>query len=139
MKKAALRERLWDLCRLKLCYSERPPVPLEAVQRHMQQGQAQACRGAGHASMVREIRVSIAVIATLPVYRSDISGQEQIGPVPPRLFEGCGPAPLGHFGVVAADQHFGDLPSAKICRPRVMRKVEEYATATWVLGTKATL
>jgi hypothetical protein len=38
-------------------------VPLEAVQKHMQQGQAQACRGAGHAGVVREIRVGIAVIA----------------------------------------------------------------------------
>jgi len=65
MKKAALRERLWDLCRLKLCYSERPPVPREAVHRHMQQGQAQACRGRVHAGMVTEIRVGIAVIAEL--------------------------------------------------------------------------
>jgi hypothetical protein len=53
-------------------------MPPEAVQRHMQQVQAQACRGSGHASMVKEIRVSIAVIAEFQVYRSETSGQQQI-------------------------------------------------------------
>ena len=105
----------------------------------MQQVQAQACRGAGHACMVREIRVGFAVIATLQVYRSDISGQEQIGPVTPRLFERHRAAPLRDFGVIPADQDFGNFPPAKIRRPRVMRKIEDDVIAARGLGTRKAL
>src|SRR5579863_7642287 len=105
----------------------------------MQQGQAQACRGAGHAGMVTEIRASFAVIATLQVYRSDISGQEQIGPVTARLIESRGPAPLRDFRMVPANQDFGNFPSAKIRRPRVMRKIEDDVIAARGLGTRKAL
>jgi len=37
-------------------------VPTAPVQRHMQQGQAQACAGSGHAGMAKGIRAGIAVI-----------------------------------------------------------------------------
>src|SRR6267154_5084674 len=33
--------------------------------------------------------------------------------------------PFRNFGVIAADQHLGDRPSAKIRRPRVVRKIQQ--------------
>src|SRR5216110_2455039 len=51
----------------------------------------------------------------------------KVGPVTARLFERTGAPPLGDFGVVAADQNFGDFPAAKIGRTRIVRIIQQPA------------
>lgn len=48
----------------------------------------------------------------------------QVGAVAEGFFQGHLFAPFGHFGVIAADQDFGDLPAAEVGGAGVVRVVE---------------
>ena len=50
---------------------------------------------------------------------------EQVGTIAPGLGESLLAAPFGHFRVVAADQHFGNGPSAEVRWSSVVGKIKE--------------
>src|SRR5712691_11346263 len=50
---------------------------------------------------------------------------KQIRAVPPRLFERLLLAPKANLFVIAAEQHFGDLPAAEIRWPGVVGAIQE--------------
>ena len=95
-------------------------MPLEALQ-IQQRGQAQAL-------LIGKQSVCIAAFTESLVYRGDTSGQEQIRAVAAGLFEGSGTAPFGDFGVVAADEDFGDFPTTEVRRARVVGEVQQDVT-----------
>src|SRR5882757_1259239 len=49
----------------------------------------------------------------------------KVRPVASRFRKRLLAPPSGDFGVIAADQHLGDRPPAKIRRPRVVRKIQQ--------------
>src|SRR6266853_133574 len=57
----------------------------------------------------------------------DLFRREQVGAVAAGFFEGLRPAPFGDFGVIAADEDFGDGPAAEFGGTRVVRKIEKRA------------
>src|SRR5260370_10010944 len=60
--------------------------------------------------------------------RNMVCGQmapRHIGTVSPRFHECLLAAPFGDFGVIATDQYLRYLPTAKVCRARVVRIVQQ--------------
>src|SRR5271156_4636180 len=53
---------------------------------------------------------------------------KQVWPVAPRLLQRSFPAPATNVLVVAAHQHFRNVPSAKRLRPRIVRTIQDSAT-----------
>src|SRR5882672_4026802 len=57
----------------------------------------------------------------------DLFRREQVGAVAAGLCEGLRTAPFGDFGVIAADEDFGDGPAAEFGGAGVVRKIEKRA------------
>lgn len=52
---------------------------------------------------------------------------QQVGAIAESFFQGHSVAPFGYFGVIAAEEDFGNLPATIIGRASVVRKIEEGA------------
>src|SRR5215831_7687313 len=60
---------------------------------------------------------------------------QQVRPVTQCLFQRFAPAPLANLLVVSADQHFRRRHPAKLCRPRIVRIVQQSAAGAGAVRT----